>query len=132
MCIFRCFRRHALIVIAAQFRRQHEQLSSVIAKVLKVSGRNAGENEGIIDTADKDAIEAAIVELKAVLDSGDATQIKAKSDALAQVSMKLGEQLYKNQQEAGAAAGGGTAAEEPGVVDAEFSEVKDDKKSGAA
>ena len=57
MCIFRCFRRHALIVIAAQFRRQHEQLSSVIAKVLKVSGRNAGENEGIIDTADKDAIE---------------------------------------------------------------------------
>jgi hypothetical protein len=47
--------------------------------------------------------------------------------------MKLGEQLYKNQQatgDAGAAAPGATA--EPGVVDAEFSEVKDDKKNGTA
>jgi hypothetical protein len=41
----------------AVFRRQHEQLSSVIAKVLRVSGRNINANEGIIDTADKEAIE---------------------------------------------------------------------------
>jgi hypothetical protein len=29
----------------------------VIARVLKVSGRNAGENEGLIDSADSDAID---------------------------------------------------------------------------
>jgi molecular chaperone DnaK len=94
--------------------------------------------------ADRSSIEAGIADLGAVLDSGDAAMIKGKADALTQVSMKLGEQLYKNQQEAAAAAGaaGGSAGAgagagpqpqaEPGVVDAEFSEVKDDKKSGAA
>jgi molecular chaperone DnaK len=84
-----------------------------------------------VPAGDKSAIESAIGDVKAVLDSGDAALIKSKTDALAQVSMKLGEQLYKSQQEApaaGAAAGASTA--EPGVVDAEFSEVKDDKKSG--
>ena len=110
---------------AVEARNQADALIHSTEKTIKDLG------DKVVAT-DKDAIEAAIVELKAVLDSGDATQIKAKSDALAQVSMKLGEQLYKNQQEAGAATGGGAAAEEPGVVDAEFSEVKDDKKSGAA
>jgi len=90
-----------------------------------------------VSADDKTAIETAIADLKAVLESGDASAIKSKSEALAQVSMKLGEALYKNQQaEAGAAAAGGpepgATAAEPGVVDAEFSEVKDDKKSGTA
>ena len=64
--------------------------------------------------------------------TGDAATIKSKTDALAQVSMKLGEQMYKTQQDAaaGAASGQTQAPPEPGVVDAEFSEVKDDKKSG--
>jgi len=68
------------------------------------------------------------------LDKGDASQIKTKTEALAQISMKIGEQLYKAQQEtaaSGEAQGAGTEAkpEEPDVVDAEFSEVKDEKKA---
>jgi len=92
-----------------------------------------------ISAADKAAVEADLADLKAVLDSGDAGMIKTKADALAQISMKLGEQMYKNQAANEAAAGGsasGAAGAEkpadPGVVDAEFSEVKDDKKSGTA
>ena len=88
-----------------------------------------------VQAGDKSAIESAIADLKGVMDSGDAATIKAKSDALSQVAMKLGEALYKNQQEAGAAgatADAGAAQAEPGVVDAEFSEVKDDKKNGTA
>ena len=84
--------------------------------------------------ADKNAIDAAIAEAKAVLDSGDAAQIRAKTDALAQVSMKLGEAMYKPTAEAGAEPGATAGAEAPkeeGVVDAEFSEVKDDKKGAA-
>ncbi len=84
--------------------------------------------------ADKNAIEAAIADAKAVLDSGDAAQIRAKTDALAQVSMKLGEAMYKPTAEAGAEPGAAPNAEAPkeeGVVDAEFSEVKDDKKGAA-
>lgn len=79
--------------------------------------------------ADKSAIEAALVDAKAVLDSGDAAQIRAKIDALAQVSMKLGEAMYKQD---GATPGAAPEApKEEGVVDAEFSEVKEDKKGAA-
>ncbi len=83
-----------------------------------------------LPSGDKTAIEAAIADLKGVLDSGDAAAIKAKTDALTQAAMKIGEALYKQQQEAapGAAPGGAEAPKEEGVVDAEFSEVKDEGK----
>jgi molecular chaperone DnaK len=83
-----------------------------------------------VQPADRAATESAINDLKGILNSGDASQITAKTEALTQIAMKIGEQLYKAQQE-GAAAGAapGAAAADPGVVDAEFSEVKDDKKS---
>ena len=88
-----------------------------------------------VSSTDKDAVTSAIADLKAVLDSGDVATIKSKSEALTQHAMKLGEQLYKQQGESGAAgeaAGASAAANEPGVVDAEFSEVKEDKKNGTA
>ena len=70
--------------------------------------------------------------------------IKAKSEALQQAAMKMGEAIYKSQQESAAAGGApegaapGGATEEPKapggekVVDADFEEVKDsDKKKSA-
>ena len=66
-------------------------------------------------------------ELKAALESDDSSQIEAKTQTLAQASMKLGEAMYKSQAgQAGEASG---EPSEPGVVDAEFEEVSDDKKS---
>ena len=110
---------------AVDARNQADSLIHQSEKTLKELGDK-------VSSSDKSSIESAIADVKAVLDSGDAAAIKAKSDALTEISMKLGEQLYKSQQE-GAAAGGATEApSDPGVVDAEFSEVKDDKKSGAA
>jgi molecular chaperone DnaK len=114
---------------AVDARNQGDGLIHQTEKTLKDVGDK-------VSGGDKTAIEGAIADLKAVLDSGDANQIKAKSDALQQVAMKLGEQLYKQQQETGTPSGDATSAgptaSDPGVVDAEFSEVKDDKKSGAA
>ncbi|MGE3624185.1 MAG: molecular chaperone DnaK [Bdellovibrionales bacterium] len=115
---------------AVEARNQADGLIHTTEKTLKDLGDKAGAE-------DKSAIESAISELRSVLDSGDAASIRTKTDALAQVSMKLGEALYKNQQAGGEAAGGPSGAgsggtAEPGVVDAEFSEVKDDKKSGTA
>jgi molecular chaperone DnaK len=72
--------------------------------------------------------------LKEALKGDDATAITAKSNALAQASMKLGEAMYKQQQEAqpgsdaGAQAAGGGAPKDD-VVDAEFTEVDDDKNN---
>ena len=62
-----------------------------------------------------------------MIDSNDAEDIKAKTNALAQAAMKLGEAMYAAQQ--------GGAEEKPStegddVLDADFEEVKDDKKNG--
>lgn len=90
---------------------------------------------------EKAAIDAAMSDLKAALESEDtkADDIREKTNALMQASMKLGEMVYRKQQEEQAAAGGEDAeasAPEPegtpdDVVDADFTEVDgdDDKKS---
>ncbi|SDG23165.1 molecular chaperone DnaK [Pelagibacterium luteolum] len=81
----------------------------------------------------KSEIEAAIADTKAALEGDDAEAIKEKAAALAQVSMKLGEAMYKASQEEAEAAAAGDAAkdQDDDVVDADFEEVKDDddKKS---
>ncbi|MBX9588858.1 MAG: molecular chaperone DnaK [Hyphomonadaceae bacterium] len=93
-----------------------------------------------VTAADKTAIETAIANLKTAISADSLDEIKAKSTALAQAAMKLGEALYGGQAAAGAAgdteAGGASAGPKPNssgdnVVDADFEEVKDDKKKSA-
>jgi molecular chaperone DnaK len=78
-----------------------------------------------ISAGDRSAIEAAIADLNAVKDSDDTDAITAKTQTLMQASMKLGEAMYAAQQ----ADTGGAGHKDDGVVDAEFEEVADDKKS---
>jgi len=86
-----------------------------------------------VSPADKAAIETALADLKAVKDGDDADDIEAKTKTLMDASMKLGEAMYAAQQAAGGAEGaeaehkGGHG--DDGVVDAEFEEVDDGKKS---
>ena len=90
---------------------------------------------------DKAKIEAALKDAEDLLKQKDATkeQLEAKAEELAKTSQKLGEVMYAEAQAAaGAAGGGGQAGAETGakstsgksdekVVDAEFTEVKDQK-----
>ena len=102
--------------------------------LIHTTERTIKENGDKIPASDKTAAEAAVTELKSVLDSEDLEGIKAKTEALAQVSMKLGEAMYKAGQGEAPAAGGeapGAQPNEPGVVDADFEEVQDDKKKSA-
>jgi molecular chaperone DnaK len=62
------------------------------------------------------------------LKGDDADTITARMNTLAQVSMKLGEALYK-QADAPGAGGAEGASKKDDVVDAEFTEVDDDKKN---
>jgi molecular chaperone DnaK len=78
----------------------------------------------VADT-ERRAIEDAVGDLKEALKGDDAEAIKAKSNTLAQASMKLGEAMYKQQAEADAA----KDAAKDDVVDAEFTEVDDDKNN---
>src|SRR3974390_201694 len=61
-----------------------------------------------IDTAERTAIENAMADLKEALKGDDSNAIQQKTNALAQASMKLGEAMYKAQQEAQATPGTGT------------------------
>ncbi len=82
--------------------------------------------------ADKEAVEADIKALQGVLESDNIEEINAKSEALMQSAMKIGEALYKAQQaEAASTAEPETesateAQPDEGVVDADFEEVKKD------
>jgi len=92
-----------------------------------------------IDDSEKSGIEAAIAELKTALEGEDVDAITEKTQALSQASMKLGEQIYKDQQAAGgagmdpdaadaAAADAAAKAADDDVVDVDFEEVDDNKK----
>ncbi|QUD86457.1 molecular chaperone DnaK [Phenylobacterium montanum] len=79
-----------------------------------------------VSAEEKGAIESALADLKSALEGDDAEAISAKTQALIQASMKLGEAMYKAQAEGGATA---EAKPDDGVVDAEFEEVDDGHKS---
>jgi molecular chaperone DnaK len=99
--------------------------------------KDLGEDK--VSADEKQAIDKAIDELKAVMKDDDKDAIEAKTQALAELSGKLAEKLYaeKGGAEAAAAGAAGAAGAETAdsgsgggddVVDAEFEEVKDDNK----
>jgi len=95
--------------------------------------KTLAEHGGKVGDAERRAIENAMADLKEALKGDDAEAITAKSNALAQASMKLGEAMYKQaggEQPGGGDAGpGGAEGKKEDVVDAEFTEVDDDKKN---
>jgi len=83
------------------------------------------EHGSKVEESERRAIEDAVSDLKEALKGDDAEAIKTKSNTLAQASMKLGEAMYKQQAESDAA----KDAAKDDVVDAEFTEVDDDKNN---
>ena len=118
-------------------RNQGEVLVHASEKTLK-------ENGDKVPADAKQAVESAVADLKGVLAGDDIGQIRSKSEALAQASMKLGEMLYKTQQTppgggpapgtgaGGQGSAGGQQAGSEKVVDADFEEVDEQKKRGSA
>ena len=103
-------------------RNQGEALIHSAEKSLKEFGDK-------VAASDKSVIEAAMASLKTALEGEDVEAINARANELAQASMKLGEAMYKAEQAtAGAGATGGQASADEDVIDADFKEVKDDKK----
>jgi molecular chaperone DnaK len=112
---------------AVEAKNHAEALVHSTEKALAEHGSKVGEPE-------RQAIENAMADLKEALKGDDAEAIKAKTNTLMQASMKLGEAMYKAAQEGGgpdapAGGAGGEGAKKDDVVDAEFTEVDDDKKN---
>ena len=110
-------------------RREAAEAKNNAESLVHSTEKQLEEHGDKIDAALKGEIEAAVAETKTAIEGGDAEAMKEKASALAQIAMKLGEAIYKEEQ---AAVSPGAATEEApaddNVVDAEFSEVEDDKK----
>ena len=89
-----------------------------------------------VDPTTIEAIELAIAALKDELENEDAGKIKAGIQNVMEASMKLGEAIYKDQQDDGAGddgpvmdADGGPQGVDDDIVDADFEDLSDDKRS---
>ncbi|MEO1493160.1 MAG: molecular chaperone DnaK [Pseudomonadota bacterium] len=124
-------------------RREMVEAKNQGESLIHATEKSLEEHGDKVDQETRDGIVNAVGELKEALEGDDAEAIKAKSQALAEASMKLGEAIYKEQAEAAAAAGEGPDmddmaaadaardAADDGVVDAEFTEVEDDNKKAS-
>ncbi len=107
---------------AVESKNHAEALVHSTEKALSEHGDKIGADE-------RTAIETALANLKEAVKGSDADDIKAKTQNLAQASMKLGEAMYKAQAAGEPDSGAEAGKPDDNVVDAEFSEVDDSKKS---
>ncbi|MEI9928598.1 MAG: molecular chaperone DnaK [Sphingomonas sp.] len=112
-------------------RRAAAEARNNAESLIHTTERQLADNGDKVDAGLKSEIQAAIDDAKAAVEGGDPDAMQQKAQNLAQVAMKLGQAIYEKQQQAeaspsaGAAAGSEAGGEE--VVDAEFSEVDDNK-----
>lgn len=109
----------------ANVRNEADGRIAGVQKALKENGDKATDEE-------KQAVETAISELELATKEDDVDAIKAKLEALDNAFLPIGTKIYSTDQ-GGADAGQApkqdqTKPADDGVVDAEFTEVKDDKQ----
>ena len=115
---------------AVDARNQADSIVFSTEKSLKEHGDK-------ISAEEKKAIENGISDLKKSLEGTDSEDIKKKTQNLIQVSMKLGEAVYKSQQKDKSKKPDGDKdkktenSEKDNVVDADFEDVKEDKEKSA-
>ena len=108
-------------------RNQADSLVFSTEKSLKEHGEK-------ISAEEKKAIENGIADLKKSLEGTDSEDIKKKTQSLIQVSMKLGEAVYKSQQKPETKTKETKDSKQENkdnVVDADFEDVKEDKEKSA-
>jgi len=122
---------------AAQYADEDRKLRELVDARNSADGmihsvkKSLTEHGDKLEADEKEKIEVAIKEAEEAIKGDDKAEIEAKTNALMEASQKLGEKVYAEQQ----AQQGGAEAQPQGektvdaeVVDAEFEEVKDEKK----
>ncbi len=120
-----------------QKRREEVEVRNQAEALVHSSEKTLEEYGDKVAESDKSVIELALADLKEATEGDDLEDIKAKTEALTQASMKLGEAMYQAQQgEDDAGATEGDAEEASGgdddIVDADFEEIKDDDNQKSA
>ncbi|CAG0957316.1 heat shock 70kDa protein 1/2/6/8 [Methylophilaceae bacterium] len=121
---------------AAQYADEDRKLRELVDARNSADGmvhsvkKSLTEHGDKLDASEKEKIEAAIKDVEDAMKSDDKAEIEAKTNALMEASQKLGEKVYAEQQaqQGEEAQPQGEKTVDAEVVDAEFEEVKDDKK----
>ena len=125
-----------------QKRREKVEVNNQADSLIYATEKSLSEFGDKVPEEDRTAIEADVAALKSAMEGDDIEDTKSKIETLSQSSMKLGEVMYKAQQEAEASADEASAANGSGdraapdddgtVVDADFEEVEDERKDKSA
>jgi molecular chaperone DnaK len=107
-------------------RRAAAEAKNNAESLIHTTERQLVEHADKVDEALKTEIEAAIAETKTAVEGGDPEAMTEKAQALAQVAMKMGQAIYEKEQ-ASAASPSEDGPKDDDVVDAEFSEVDENK-----
>jgi len=103
-------------------KREEIEAKNSAESLMDSTEKSLKEHGDKLSHTDRAAISAAMESLKSAVKSNSAADIKEKTNALAQASMKLGEAVYKSQQQPNTEAT--TKKDDGKVVDAEYTEVK--------
>jgi molecular chaperone DnaK len=113
-------------------RREQAEARNQADSLVHATEKQLEEHGDKIDADTKAVVEAAIAETKTALEGDDVDAINAKAQALTEVAMKMGQSIYEQEQANASAAGdageGEAKKDDEEVVDAEFSEVDEDKE----
>jgi molecular chaperone DnaK len=126
-------------------RRAGAEAKNQAESLIHSTERSLAEHGEKVSPEVKSEIETAIAEARTAVEGGDPDAMNQKTQALTQAAMKLGQAMYESQQ-AGASGAGATGPDmgeadagtgdadassgsEEEVVDAEFSEVDDEKRA---
>ena len=118
-------------------RRALVEAKNQAESMIHSTEKSVREHDAKLPAADKEAVESAITALRDVLSGEDSEAITAKTNDLMQAAMKIGETIYKAEQEAAAKAdaekdGAGQDTKKDDVIDAEFKDVSGDDKGKKA
>ncbi|HEV2569324.1 molecular chaperone DnaK [Sphingomonas sp.] len=109
-------------------RRAAAEAKNNAESLIHTTERQLAEHGDKVDESVKSEIETAIADAKSAVESNDTDRMTSATQTLAQAAMKLGQAIYEKEQ-AAAASPGADAPESANddVVDAEFSEVDENK-----
>jgi molecular chaperone DnaK len=118
---------------ADKARRELVEARNAAESLIHGTEKSVKDHGDKVDPTTVEAIELSIKALKEAMEKDDPERIRARSQDLTESAMKLGEAIYKSQQEADAASAGAETAGPSGsadddVVDADFEDLGEDKK----
>ncbi len=116
---------------ADKARREQVEVRNSAEAMVHTVERNLKEHGDKLPAGDKAEAEQAVAAVRSHLDGSDVEALKSASERLSQVAMKIGQAVYQAGAGEAAPGGAGTAAgaADENVVDADFEDVEEKKRS---